>query len=569
MLSTNQLSADQLSMHQTSRSKVFRISPLWIIFFVWAASNFLLLALQPLGLGVGFNIHPLGEDREFTRLMTNYPGPELFYKFWTTLEGRNPLAPWWYKAFSPLIFLRPEGLYILRKLVDLFLAISVYLLVDRIIRARLPKFALACGVLVLFWNFSGLVAQLMWIPLTAFAFSILSICFYCRYLDSERTRPNDLAISLLLFFVALATYTIQCGVPFAVFLLGLFRRQEAVGGRRLSATVGGTIKDTVIFGILFVLFIQVWITASVPMGDLFHLDPVFFLRHFLRSTANLFWHYDTSYLMLSLTQHWPNWMVVASFGVSAILFYCLFVVFEKAPPRTAALSASCLDLLLVLVVFWALATPTFLLESTTVEWSPGTRSRMFQQGFQPVAYLSVLFLLSEYLSRRVAQGAEYFCNVGIALLCATGAVVGLEYNRQLTEQTTFECKLETGLKKILPALGKPTHFVVKMKGMKFGVWGSGCAWMMPTLFAETVYNSNAVWLDPVYEGEPRVSKPVTFGSDQQGVYSPESSSWAPYKDVVFVEFDGQKVTRLTNIDREAFSGYGALYTREQPFAAGF
>jgi hypothetical protein len=37
------------------------------------------------------------------------------------------------------------------------------------------------------------------------------------------------------------------------------------------------------------------------------------------------------------------------------------------------------------------------------------------------------------------------------------------------KQTIFERKLEAGLKEILPAPGKPTHFVVKMKGMKMGV----------------------------------------------------------------------------------------------------
>jgi hypothetical protein len=56
----------------------------------------------------------------------------------------------------------------------------------------------------------------------------------------------------------------------------------------------------------------------------------------------------------------------------------------------------------------------------------------------------------------------------IPLLCAFAAVIGLEYNRQLSEQTMFERKLEAGLKEIQPALGKPTHFVVKMKGMKRG-----------------------------------------------------------------------------------------------------
>ena len=570
MLSTDRSSTQQLSTHQASQSTLSRLSPLSIIFIVWAASNLFLLALQALGLGVGFHVHPLGEDREFTRLMANYPGLELHHQFWTTLETRNPLAPWWYQGFSPLIFLLPEGLYLLRKLVDLFLAASVYLLVNQICRARLPKFALACGILVLFWNFSGLVEQIIWIPLTSFAFSILSIYFYCRYLDSGRAKADYFVISLLLFFVALGTYTIQCGVPIAVFLLSLFRRPETVGGWRLSSAVYGATKDTLFFGILFVLFIQIWITTSVPMGDFFHLDPGFFLRHFLRSIANLFWHSDTTYLIRSLNQQWPAWLVAVSVGVAAILFYGLFVVFgrEAVTPRAAG-SSFPLDLVLVLAVFCALATPTLLLESTTAIWSPGTRSRMFQQGFQPVIYLSILFLVIKYLFRRTGRGVESVRNIGIALLCAVGAVLGLEFNRQLSEQTMFERKLETGLKKVLPVLGKPTHFVVKMKGMKFGVWGSGCAGLMPSLFAETAYNSNAVWLDPVYESEPKAPKPVTFGSDQQGIYSPESGDWIPYQDAVFVEFDGQRVTRLTSIDRETFSGYGALYAREKPLASGF
>jgi hypothetical protein len=543
---------------------------LWIIFIVWAASNLLLLGLQALRLGVGFHVHPLGEDREFTRLMANYPGLELHHQFWATLETRNPLAPWWYQAFSPLIFLLPEGLYLLRKLVDLFLATSVYLLVNQICRARLPKLAFACGVLVLFWNFSGFLEQITWIPLTSFAFSILSVYFYCRYLDSGRAKADNFVVSLLLFFVALATYTIQCGLPIAVFLLALSRRKETNEGRSLSARMWGAIKDTLFFGILFVLFVQIWITTSAPMGNFFHLDPGFFLRHFLRSLSNLFWHYDTSYLIRSLNQHWPIWLVAASVGGSTILFYWLFAVFARkvATPRAADSTIPHLEPVLVLAVFCALAAPTLLLESSTVVWSPGTRSRMFQQGFQPSVYLSILFLVTEYLFRRTGRGVEYARNGGIALLCAAGAVIGLEYNRQLSEQTMFERKLETGLKKVLPVLGRPTHFVVKMKGMKFGVWGSGCAWWMPSLFAETAYNSNEVWLDPVYEGKSKASKPVTFGSDQQGIYSPESEGWVPYQDVVLVEFDGERVTRLTSIDRETFSGYGALYAREKSFAAG-
>jgi len=126
----------------------------------------------------------------------------------------------------------------------------------------------------------------------------------------------------------------------------------------------------------------------------------------------------------------------------------------------------------VLAVFCALVAPTVLLESTTSIYFPG-KSRMVQQGFQPVLYLSILFLLTEYLFRRKARRGEYVRNAAIALLCAFAAVIGLEYNRQLSEQTMFERKLETGLKKILPAAGKPTHFVVKMKGIRRGAWHSG------------------------------------------------------------------------------------------------
>jgi hypothetical protein len=567
MLSTRQSST---STHHTSRSTVLRVSPLWIIILVWAASNLLLLALQVFRLGVGFHVHPLGEDREWIRLVANYPGLEMPRQFWATLERRNPLAPWWYQAFSPLIFLMPEGIYFLRKLVDLFLAVSVYLLVDQISRARPPKFALACGVLVLFWNFSGYLEQIMWIMLISFGLSILSVYFYCRYLDSGRAKADYFVISLLLFFVALATYSIQCGVPIAVFLLGLFRRQETTGDRRLSSAARGAIKDTIFFGVLFVLFIQIWITTSGPIGSYFQLDPGLFLKQFRSSIANLFWHDDTSYIIRSLNQHWPLWLVVASVGISAILFYCLFgaIARKEATPSTADSSVPYLDLVLALAVFCALVAPTVLLESTAAIWTPGSRSRMVQQGFQPVVYLSILFLLTEYLFRRTGRGVEYVRNVGIALLCALAVVFGLEYNRNLSEQSMFERKLETGLKKILPAIGKPTHLVVKMKGMSMGVWYSGIALSMPTLFVETAYNCNAVWLDPVYKGEPKASQPVTFGSDQQGIYSPESGRWIPYQDVVLLEFDGQRVTRLTSVDRETFSGYEARYAREKPLAAG-
>ena len=96
------------------------------------------------------------------------------------------------------------------------------------------------------------------------------------------------------------------------------------------------------------------------MSGFFHLDPGYFLRHFLRSLANLFWHYDTSYHIHSVIQHWPIWVIGAGVGVSAILFYCLFAAISRnvVTSPTAGSSVPYLDMVLVLAVFCALATPT-------------------------------------------------------------------------------------------------------------------------------------------------------------------------------------------------------------------
>jgi hypothetical protein len=201
------------------------------------------------------------------------------------------------------------------------------------------------------------------------------------------------------------------------------------------------------------------------MDNFFDVDPRLLLNRFLRSISNLVWHSDTTYPIRSLTQHWPSWLVAASVGVSAILFYDLFVLFGRkvTTPRTAGSPVPHLDLALVLAVYCALVAPTLLLESTTA-----------------------IFRNRQCLNASSRQGLKRFC----------------------------------------PHWGN-RRFFVKMKGIQFGVWVSGCAWSMPSFFAQTAYNSNAVWLDPVYEGEPKHSKPVTFDSDQQGMYSPESGNGLP------------------------------------------
>src|SRR5438309_805927 len=86
--SAQQSSTQQSSAHQTFRSTVSRISPLWMILLICAASSLLLLALQALRVGMGFHVHPLGEDRVWIRMMANYPGFEMDRQWWS-LASRN------------------------------------------------------------------------------------------------------------------------------------------------------------------------------------------------------------------------------------------------------------------------------------------------------------------------------------------------------------------------------------------------------------------------------------------------------------------------------------------------
>jgi hypothetical protein len=92
-----------------------------VILAAWAAHLVILGALQARGADFVSDVWPLGEDRglRMTRL------------FWS-VDGRNPLSPWWYLVASLLILAHDSGLYLIRKLVDPLLAVSAFLLFDRV-----------------------------------------------------------------------------------------------------------------------------------------------------------------------------------------------------------------------------------------------------------------------------------------------------------------------------------------------------------------------------------------------------------------------------------------------------
>ena len=91
-----------LSKVFNEKSKKQAIPTTSIIVVLWVGVTMCLLVLQAFNLHYGFRVWPMGEDRNWLRFMLDAPGLGLVRQFWLT-NDRNPLSPWWYLIFSPLI----------------------------------------------------------------------------------------------------------------------------------------------------------------------------------------------------------------------------------------------------------------------------------------------------------------------------------------------------------------------------------------------------------------------------------------------------------------------------------
>jgi hypothetical protein len=290
----NDSPAQEIASRPRMRMRIFTVLAL-----AWCATFLLLCVCQLVGLPLAIVVHPTGEDRVWTDLLEHSGGKRTAQAWWA-IASRNPLAPWWYEAFSPLIQKVPGGLYVARKLLDLFLACSVALFINELFCGRRPALALGFGLLVLIWNFSGYIEQILFVMLVALGFSVLSLHFYLCYLNSRRLTAGWLVLSLLAFLIALATYSIQCGVPLAIALFGAAYGRKALPPHARSGPLAIVSMEGAFFAAIFLVFTLIWITTSVPAGSYMKIDIGLFLKHFPASIANHAWHRDTTDLLASL-----------------------------------------------------------------------------------------------------------------------------------------------------------------------------------------------------------------------------------------------------------------------------
>ncbi len=530
----------------------------------WLLLLGILLICQLIGAPFSMNIHATGEDRVWTDLLDK--GGFNTHRSWWALASRNPLGPWWYDAITPLLSLHPSGLYLSKRFVELLLALACALVFFEVLDRKRIGLSYGLGVLVLVWNFSSYIEQILFVMLIALAFSLFSLYAYLRYLKTQRSVVEWLLLSLAAYFIALGTYTIQCGVPLAVLIISLAYGSQALNvGSRLTAWYRSWL-DASYFGVVFVLFTMIWITTSGPTSSYFKVNARLILQNAWTSIANMVWHQDTVDLTRSLTQNWSSASLAIVFAFSlALVAYVLRLIAKYEANRgshESSFPSQWNPTVMLFAIALSIAIPTFALEAMSTIWYPGSRSRMIQQAFQPILYTALLYGIVSYVGslRRI----PFLVEASLVIMIAFGTLVSFEYNRKLVELSSYERNLVAGLKALVPEVVRTTKFVVRLDNDD---WYGGRNTELNRILMKQSYDSDLVSLDALYKGAADPTIALKISEDETGVFCPSAHQYVPYEDVVFASFDGKNVTRLPEVDSSTFSGFQVVYERKAGFSA--
>ena len=399
----------------------------------------MLAALGALGFRVGLNIRPLGEDYNWIVMLQRGAGAEAARIFWEG-EHRNPLSPWWYIAARPVIFGFDAGLLALRYGVSLLLASSAYYLVVVVTGRGSRGFALCLAMLVVFWAANRYSGQIYWNFEGALAASLLSVATYVQFVKGGRLNYLLYAGSLLLWFLAFATYTLQCGaalaIGYAAFRIGPSDCERSSRLRRL----GAALLDVFPYIALFALYFLIWETA---MGTFAATNPLHFsMSAFWRSLEQGVWHSDLLLFYLWVMRS-PDYLALI---VSAVI--CGALAFLALQWRETfsdwAVPGICFwQIVDVLVIVVLIASPTVALESSSDRWPPGTRWPMIYQLTGPALLLSLMTILVTLAPPRLRARVWH---VGVAVAIGVGFLFSLGHNGVQTEYTKREKLISDNLR---------------------------------------------------------------------------------------------------------------------------
>ena len=535
-----------------------------------AALLIVIATLGALGFGVSFNVFPIGEDNNWVDMLQHGQGAEAARLFWA-IDHRNPLSPWWYMAARPIILGFDAGLLALRYAAAALLAFAAYCLVITVGGRPARSFALGIAIVSVFWMANRYTEQIIWNFQGALAASLLCVASYARFVEEGRRNYHLYAISILLWFVAFATYSIQCGAVLAIGYLA-FRRVPAPGLDPLHSTferARAAVLDTLPYLVLFALFFLIWQTTMGPFAPAvsFHFRGVALLQ----SLREGLWTSD-------LTQFYQNVVTsphrLAFIIAGAVCGSVAFLALDWRERRAVAVvpGVSGRGLVDVFVVVACVAAPTVALESCSDTWTPGTRWPMIYQLTIPVLMLTVaaaiLRVAAPPLRARLWSGA-------VALAIAIGAVFSLGHNRVQVEITANEKFIRDSMRRLVAedlaaGLSPPTQILLKLD------LPNRLRWRSSDILSPTIAR---VWLhrdDISFRLVPWLGAPnsywaswwqIQFGPDAEGVGNAKvGGGVVPYRELRILSINGRSARRLALADREDFAGFHVQWNREGPIA---
>lgn len=540
----------------------------WILYLV------LLGGLQKINAGIGLNVWPLYEDHNFLSMMQNRPGSNFQKAFWL-IDGRNPLNPWWYASVRPLMTAsHGYGFFVVRRLMDLACALSVFLLLQRLGRGQHPTYSLVCALLTLIWQFSPLYGSIIWDRLGALSLTLVCLWSYCKYVDEGRRRGHFLAISLLLYFFTIGTYTLQSSAFLSIFVIGVFRTPtDKRNPSSWAKRVGVALLETSYFVAMLAGVMMIWITCTpLPSPDDV-LTWSLVSKTVIPCLLKTLWHPSYTTLCIDIWKMWSPWTLFAAFTFSLTCWGLALRPMTRRPTSNAeptnpsAEQRTSLGSVIgyTAAVVTGLAAMTMSVEITSATYPPGTRTSMIQQILHPLMYVAVLFGLTARW-RRFPATARYIRWGSLSLLFGMATIFCLEHNRVVNRFTTLQQKkLLDSVRQVAPLVDQPTNLIV--------LWMDPSPERINPLLAHHYVQKhcgssfvNPVFIFPTHRLASYIGyDPVCFLDDDSGVTMIDAQGvkrTISFKDVVVIRYDGTSSTVLQSLSVADIVGLDAYFKRD-------
>jgi hypothetical protein len=520
---------------------------------VWSLYLCALAGLGWLGQGTSLMVWPMGEDRNWIDLLMRRSPGETARGFWA-IDHRNPLSPWWYIAFKPLILGWPQGLYLLRQCVSLVLAVSTYALVVTWLGTGARRFAATIGCLIVLFTANAFFDQIYWNFHVALISSILCVTCFLRHRQAPGTG-QWLATSLVLWLVAIATYTIQTGAIVAIAYAAWTLRERSPGDlgalRGWRGGIRDTIQATLPFAAILLLFVLIWQTTSVPAEKF--IGGASAGRLWESLSAGL-WHQDSPLMrdVLALSTH-----RIAYWMVAALVFLGAFAL-AGAPTLPAPRLVS------LLVLAGCLAIPTLFVETAGTQWPPGSRWRMIYQFTTPIFYVTLIGMLAWCLP---AKAAALVWRNSLAACFSLAVLASLAHNERQVELTTSERNLRRAI--IQDAASQPhryplTYLVLLQDDSRWFSMDVLSGVYARTWFSFGNVNFRLIPALGRYGGLQQGPK-VRFMEDEQGVANATlGGETIPYDRIRLVRAEGLHHAVINHLAASDLAGFRADWERKQP-----